>query len=918
LNASVRDDTVPRKVWLILDALNEADRFEDLLTALDKFLPNLPRFPWLKLIVSIRSGAYHALNRRHADLARAGANFLENEHHFFTFKSRDSDKIVPYLEVKPFEMEEAALAHQLRQQRFPAISVKAAWTVLSEPVRELLLNPLHLHLFHETFGSSSVHPDDLDADSLLNAYLDHLCDQNPGLERTLQQIGTLIFESRVPALPVATADAWLDEWRRAGSVAGRSAKLNPIEELVSASLLLRPAEHGIGMNRQLAAFQFRHQKLCEQVLLRELRRQIHPRKLPTGEELTAWVEQIAGPAEDAKEPFNELLGAVQSMLKDVILAGAADVFTTLFRVEPETVRTRVIFGGLLKSRLDRREDALEVFLGNLTAHLDGNRTIAENSINALGDPLEELAARSMTLPARRFWEALLTTYRSLVDAEPQRADLRKGLSRSLHQLGSLAHIHGDSRNARKFFEEVLVIIRALVDTEPHSSDLREALSMSMMTLGSLARTEGDSQIAQKFLEEALAINRAVVDAEPNSADLNLLLSESLHHLGGLAETEGNSRSARSFFEEAFAINHALVDAEPHRTDLRRGLSRSLNHLSGLAGTEGDSRTARELSEEALAINRALVEAEPHRTDLRQELSVSLIIIGGLAQTEGDNQIARKFFEEAFAINRALVQTEPHRADLMEGLFASLTTLGRLAYIEGDSQTAREFVQEAVAIIRALVDAEPHRADRRELLSASLKHLGELADTDNDSRTARQFFEEALLIDRALVDKEPHRTDLREKLFWSLSQLGRLANIEGESRTARQFFEEALPIIQALFASDPHRADRMELLSASLKCLGELADTEDDSRTARKFFEEALPIDRALVDAEPQVSDLKNNLCGSLNRLADFWEMEGNNLTASALLEESLQIKRALLAQTEDDPDLTAEIMDLERRIRSLQ
>ncbi len=966
LNASVRDDTVPRKVWLILDALNEADRFEDLLTALDKFLPNLPRFPWLKLILSIRSGAYRALNRRHADLARAGASFLENEHYFFALKSRDSDKIVPYLEVKPFEMEEAALAHQLRQQRFPATSVKAAWIELSEPIRELLINPLHLHLFHETFGSSSVHPDDLDADALLNAYLDHLCGQNPGLERTLQQIGTLIFQSRVPALPVATADAWLDEWRLAGSVAGRSAKLNPIEELVSASLLLRPAEHGIGMNRQLAAFQFRHQKLCEQVLLRELRRQIHPRKLPTGEELNAWVQQIVGLSEDAKKPFNELLGAVQSMLKDVILAGAVDVFAALSRVEPEAFRTRVILGGLLKSHLDRREETLEVFLRNLKIYLTGSCAIAETVLDAIGYCLDELETRSMSILASRFWETFLAINRSLVDAEPHRAGLRLtlsvahdilgrlaetkgdsstarkffeealaikcalvdaephrssfrlGLAESLHHLGDLAQNEGDSRTARKFFEESFTIKRSLLALEPHRSSFRLGLAESLNRLGGLAQTEGDSLTAQKFFKEALAIKRALIDAEPHCADLRRNLAVSLDHLGGLAQTEGDSLTARKFFEEALAINRALVDAEPHRADLRPNFAVSLNRLGDLAETKGDSLTARKFFEEALAIERALVDAEPHRADLRRNLSISLRSLGGLAQTEGDSQTARKLFEEALAINRALVDAEPHRADLRGSLSASLDRLGKLAQTEGDSQTARKFFKKALAIERALVDAEPHRADLRRNLAVSLRRLGNLAQTEGDSQTARKFFKKALAIDRALVDAEPHRADLRGSLSASLDRLGKLAQTEGDSQTARKLFEEALAIDRALVDAEPHRADLRRNLAESLDHLGTLAETEGDSQTARKFFEEALAIDRALVAAEPQVFYLKENLCISLGRLADIREKEGDSRTASALLRESLQIKRELLAQTGDDPDLTDEIMDLEHRIKSLQ
>ncbi len=918
LNASVRDDTVPRKVWLILDALNEADRFEDLLTALDKFLPNLPRFPWLKLIVSIRSGAYHALNRRHADLARAGSSFLENEHHFFAFKSKDSDKIVPYLEVKPFEVEEAALAHQLRQQRFPATSVKAAWTGLSESIRELLLNPLHLHLFHETFGSSSVHPDDLDADSLLNAYLDHLCGQNPGLERTLQQIGTLIFQSRVPALPVATADAWLDEWRRAGSAAGRSAKLNPIEELVSASLLLRPAEHGIGMNRQLAAFQFRHQKLCEQVLLRELRRQIHPRKLPTGDELTAWVQQIAGPSEDAKEPFNELLGAVQSMLKDVILAGAVDIFTSLFCTEPEAVRTRVILGGLLKSHLDRREETLEVFLRNLMAHLDGNLTLAGNFIGALEDSLCTLQAYGMSRLAHRFWETLLAINRSLVDAQPHRTDLRRDLSRSLTHLGDLAETKGDHLTAHKLFEESIRIHRSLVDAEPHRADLRRELTLPLVRDGGLAQTEGDSRTARNFFEEALIIHRSLVEAEPHRRDFKFELSVSLLRLGRLAKTEVDSQTARKFFEEALAINRALIKKDPHHAEFKRGLSLSLIHLGDLARTANERETALKLLREALSTYRWLIDAAPHRVDLKRELSLSIVHLALSGETEGDSRAARDLFEEALAIIRVLIKAEPHRTDLKLELSQVLLHFSSFAQNEADIQAARKRSEEALAIYRYLAKAQPHRTDLKLELCEALIHASNLAQTGCDKRHDRNAFAEALAIYRSLVEAEPHRADLRLLLFASVSLCCLLAGAEGDNLLAQKLFDEALLIDRSITDLKPHKVHFNRALSRLLVYLGDFADATCESQTARKLFEEALAIDRALFQASPNVSILRETPCISLEKLASSFEMEGNIQTASALLGESLQIKRDLLAQTEDDPDLTAEIMDLERRISSLQ
>ena len=56
------------RLWdkLAIDALNEADRFTDLLRALDDVLPAVERHPWLRLVVSLRSGVGHdgSISRR--------------------------------------------------------------------------------------------------------------------------------------------------------------------------------------------------------------------------------------------------------------------------------------------------------------------------------------------------------------------------------------------------------------------------------------------------------------------------------------------------------------------------------------------------------------------------------------------------------------------------------------------------------------------------------------------------------------------------------------------------------------------------------------------------------------------------------------------------------------------------------------
>ena len=106
LGDSMGDDLEPgRRVWLVLDALNEADRYADLVTALDAFLPAVERHPWLRLLISLRSGAYHALRRRQVERAGHGGGVFANEGCFLALADEQSNKDVPYLELRPFRVE---------------------------------------------------------------------------------------------------------------------------------------------------------------------------------------------------------------------------------------------------------------------------------------------------------------------------------------------------------------------------------------------------------------------------------------------------------------------------------------------------------------------------------------------------------------------------------------------------------------------------------------------------------------------------------------------------------------------------------------------------------------------------------------------------------------------------------------------
>lgn len=695
------------------------------------------------------------------------------------------------------------------------------------------VNTLHLDSLHETFGSAESCPGDQDAEFLLDTYLDHLCTQNAGIEWTLGQIGTLMYNERSPSLSVAKADEWLAEWRNSGNVAGRSTNLNPIEELVSASLLLRPAEHGVVANRQLVAFQFCHQNLCERVLLRELHRQIHPRSLPTGKELTDWVRQIVGPSKSGQgnateEPFKELLGAVQSMIKKIILSGAADVFAALLPIEPEEIRSQVILGGLLKSQLKVRIEQFEIFLQNLTEHAKRKPEVADGLINALASPLDNLGHRSrgLSLLERRFWEAAIKIMRARIEAEPHNAERKEDLSVSLLRLGSLCKLEEDWQSARAFFEEALQVRRALAEDSPDQLGRKQSLSISLTHLAHLSAGEDDDQTARALFEEALLIRRALVAADPQRVSYKRALSESLNHLGRVSDAQ----TANALFEEATAIASTLVAAEPQRTSLKMNLSFSLRCLGRLSWQEGHSQTARALFVEALQLDRALSAVAPHRTDHKIDMCCSLDYLVEISARDGGLRAARAFFEEGLPLQRELVAAYPRQANRKQHLSEILHYLGELSDQDGDTQAAVAFFKEAIQIDCGLVATGPHQGRHHSLLKAHLHRnfsiplifLGESSIQQGDTETARALFEEAIRVDRVLVAADHYRAYREENLSSSLDRLGCLYEKEGNVQAACSLFEESLQLKRTLLAEAPTNLPLLRQIAKIERSLSKLA------------------------------------------------------------------------------------------------
>jgi hypothetical protein len=120
------------------------------------------------------------LSTRDEVLGAHSRDIIVNSDYLLTFEDAQG-KPQPYLPVRPFrEADEGPRAYELRQSALPKRASNLSYLQLMPELRRLLLRPLHLHLFHETWADRTDQPGQLEEGELFGAYLSGLAAQNAG------------------------------------------------------------------------------------------------------------------------------------------------------------------------------------------------------------------------------------------------------------------------------------------------------------------------------------------------------------------------------------------------------------------------------------------------------------------------------------------------------------------------------------------------------------------------------------------------------------------------------------------------------------------------------------------------------------------------------------------------------------------
>lgn len=862
------DQAPNRRFWILLDGLNEADRYIDLQHAVDAFLPTLAQAPSVRLVVSLRSGAYHALARRDTVLGTHGATVFANCRYFLEFQD-ENDKAQPWLNVRPFrKASEGPAAYALRQAHPPAAPVP--WAQLEAPLQELLLTPLYLHLFHQAWAGKADIPRQLNEADLLDAYLDSLTGANPetdmaiaGSKNWLQRLGDLMLQTRRPFLSLEVAESWVQDWLQANRLSSAQAvsKLDPIEELVSANVLLRPSEEGIGLDRNLVGYQFAQQKLAERIILRALDRRIYPEPRPSREAFAQFAAQA-----DEDPPFWELAGALTTWVERLTMAGEGETLTQILDVISDGVRSyllRAFVRAIGNAPADEAERCLAAMNLAVTDDEFLDRYICATKADI--DFLSDIGAHESS---KRMYTSIEILIKRFADSsEPADERYWKNRCISLGRLGELAESVGDTTVAAHWFDQGYFFTNNLTAIQPENLEIARFQALFLEKLGHLSLMRGDTDFAHKLITQSRSIIQQLLIAAPQNKDLREALIGNCNNLGDLAMIKMDYELASQLEEQAHAICEQLVEEYPDNTEMARSLSIACEKLGDVYAKNPSSREkAIQMYEQGFASCSRLIATFPTNLNFLAGQAIFCNRLGKLASNTNAKLTEEQWLNEELAIREQINKLFPDSFSFTHGLAMCYYKKSTLAQTAANYSEALKWGNMAHGLCAHLARIDPHNAKNSLTLSLICIQLGDVEILAGLTLKAQYWFDQAATICERLNSKSG-AGDFRSQLMQCqvCASIGKLALIEMEPGVAREWFERGYAILDRLSQDDPNNLAFLELMVSWCNEVGNLAN-ETSNEVANIWFKLGHNQAQHLCALDPNNNDYQESCVSFRKRL----------------------------------------------------
>ncbi|MFO1419591.1 MAG: tetratricopeptide repeat protein [Candidatus Competibacteraceae bacterium] len=653
LHGQWQDDRVDgRRLVLVLDALNEAPFAETVIDEALELIAAAAGYPWCKVVLSTRQewlslwagkGKMGANETSRLEELRPWLYVVEQPGE----REQMRQKGPPVLTLEPFSAEQAAEVYRryqahteqpLGSRRISAC--RGAWETLIEPTRELLTNPLYLHLFMEAFDGREAEPVK-NPPALFRRYVERAMAEHPGLETSVEAVVSwLLRDLGRPSADLDDDDcnalrrAWADGLNETEA----RLLLSPVEGMAHEGFIVkRSGEDGGG-------YRFVFQTVAESLLYRYL---VAARPVDE-DELTYWTRRA-----QPETVFPEYAGAFGFLLRDwaarnqwnlvgplveLVEAGSGWLGRVLTRFLAEQSRSGHA-PGQCSAAADAAARALEWSGGAATA-------------GALFDAAYAMHNTGYALAARRNFQACIAIWERLWAAYPGWVFFGDGLAGAYGNLGLLLSAGGRAAEAEAALRRSVALLEPLWAANPELVSFGANLARAYSNLGALLYVGGRGAEVEAAFRRSVALWEPLWAANPERVDLGHGLALAHANLGALLSADGRGAEAEAAYRRSVAIHEPLWAANPEWVDLGHGLAYAHAKLGLLLSADGRGAEAEAALRRSVALLEPLWAANPERVDLGHGLALAHANLGLLLSADGRGA------EAEAALRRSVALLEP--------------------------------------------------------------------------------------------------------------------------------------------------------------------------------------------------------------------------------------------------------------------
>jgi tetratricopeptide (TPR) repeat protein len=658
-----KDKVAGRRFLLVLDAVNEAPFPEKVLREALEVVQLAGRYTWCKVVISTRQEYVGVL---HGKLDANAKDPIEQarRHLFDPHEERpDGQRRPPLVTVEPTTPEQAGQIYERYRQQAPRLPACATpWAELTGPTRELLLNPLHLHLFMELCAGRMAQ-EVTTAAELFRRYVDRAVAEQPGLRGAIHDaIGSLLEDVARPSADLTDDDvlAIRGRWERVREPGAVRLGLNPVEALVHEGWVSkRVREEGGG-------YRFVFQALAEYLVYFCLRDE-----KPAAEPEQGYWQRHGQPG----KVFPEYSGAFGRLLRDwearaegrewigpLIAAGGQWLQGVLSGLLVELAQVDFVPWSPTP-RAERLAGVLQQ-----TAH----PAVAEALYQA-----GHVLCDAREAPSAVAYFRVCAAIRERLDTEDARhVGVADGLALALNALGFMLRAAGGPGEAEGYYRRAVAISERRYAEDPHRAGVADFLAVALNNLGNLLRAAGESGEAEDCYRRAVVVSEGLYAEDPRRVGVADGLAMALANLGILLRAVGRPGEAEKCYRRAIEVSERSFAEDPRREGVTDVLALALNNLGNLLRAASRPGEAEDCFRRAVAVYERQLALDPRQLGFANNLAVALTNLGVLLRGAGRPSEADDCFRRAFLIREPLYRANRGNVDLTLGYAVSLAMVGR--------------------------------------------------------------------------------------------------------------------------------------------------------------------------------------------------------------------------------------------------